>query len=900
MATYPNNKAITYGSLRSNGSSAEIPFLAVNEEQDLTIEQKGQARDNIDAVDKKYVDEVKRVDVVSGTTPEPNVKIWIDTSKNYGELEPTQVVQSIGSSITNVMSQNAVTLELNSRQRALVAGPGINIVDNIISSVGVSSTVTQNIGDSTTDVMSQSATTQQIKYLDGMIQSYSLNSPGQAAYYTPDIQVMEKYARRTNGIVEEINFEGARYVAIPLDDGFYAIRYGDINATSAAFSTVMGVISRGAAPGSVSDDWISLNNVINGWNYITTYSENYAVFSTAKVKEHFPEATHLFLNMIETDNVYKVIYMGSSGIGGTVEKMKEMDGLLIAGGNSYFYVDVETGWVSVVGIIDVYYGIGGQYRRFQNMENAFQITGAGTSAVLYMPSTRTLFYGENQEDGVVVAVTKGQDIFPKGNVPVKYSDGRELKILKDVQAELENLDNFIEMDAWLVSSTNGYFNVDLSTGVVDVVGIVDVYYGAGAHYKRLQNVYGACTITGGGTNAILYHPSSNTVTYGDSQRSGIIIATTFGKHIFPKGPVDVVYSDGTRVKANSNLNIQVASNDARITALEAGGGGVPAFAMSAAEDAHKRILSWAGDSQICMIAQITDVHSSGSDKYKAVGYLNDMQTLFGFDLVGNFGDIGLDTAEETSENGYELVKNTKMKMKQSTPWVFVKGNHDYGRALHLSDGQLSTVFNQPFAKHYPNMHETGKCYGYIDLDFSKVKVIYLNTSENVGGYSIGSTQLSWLASTLANVQNGWNVVILSHLCVDNCGRWASYPGDASGAGFDTLRSILSAFVSKTAGSNSSTQVSWDFTSVPASCKLVCSFAGDSHFNNSATTNGVNYIVRQGYGGISASEIPSGGTRDEFDYNSQVLFDVLCIKSSGAAKVFRIGAGDSTRDLEFTF
>jgi len=349
------------------------------------------------------------------------------------------------------------------------------------------------------------------------------------------------------------------------------------------------------------------------------------------------------------------------------------------------------------------------------------------------------------------------------------------------------------------------------------------------------------------------------------------------------------------------MQAAVDSNSERITALEGGGASLPTFARTAGEETYQRILDWAGDDQVCMIAQVTDVHSAGTEKYRAVSYLGELNSLFGFDLVGNFGDIGIGINDELATDANQLVRNTKMSMKQQVPWVYMKGNHDTGIGITLSDDKLSTIFEQPFAKQCSRIHESGKCYGYVDLDYSKVRAIYLNTSDSASNaYAISATQLNWLVSTLASMQADWNVVILSHLCVDDCGRWASYPGDASGAYFDTLRSVLAAFVAKTNGSNATTGVSWDFRSVPASSKLVCSFAGDSHFNNTAVTNNVRYVVRQGYGGISSSEIPSGGTVDSFDYTSQVLFDVLCIKSSGNAKVFRIGAGGDTRDLAFTF
>lgn len=50
---------------------------------------------------------------------------------------------------------------------------------------------------------------------------------------------------------------------------------------------------------------------------------------------------------------------------------------------------------------------------------------------------------------------------------------------------------------------------------------------------------------------------------------------------------------------------------------------------------------------------------------------------------------------------------------------------------------------------------------------------------------------------------------------------------------------------------------------------------------------VNYIVRQGYGEISESEMPEGSSRDNFSWDSICNFDVLAIKQDGNAKIFRI-------------
>ena len=80
----------------------------------------------------------------------------------YNEPSTIDVVQTTGSSTTNVMSQNAVTTSLAGKQDTLTAGANITIdANNVISAAGGGSgpTVVQTTGTSTTSVMSQDAAT---------------------------------------------------------------------------------------------------------------------------------------------------------------------------------------------------------------------------------------------------------------------------------------------------------------------------------------------------------------------------------------------------------------------------------------------------------------------------------------------------------------------------------------------------------------------------------------------------------------------------------------------------------------------------------------------------------------------------------------------------------------------
>lgn len=234
-------------------------------------------------------------------------------------------------------------------------------------------------------------------------------------------------------------------------------------------------------------------------------------------------------------------------------------------------------------------------------------------------------------------------------------------------------------------------------------------------------------------------------------------------------------------------------------------------------------------------------------------------------------------------------------MNTNTPWLYIQGNHD-----NIPESQLGQLFNKSEKRIFNNIifGDTIGSYGYYDDIIHHIRTIFLNTSEPCHCYNISMTQLKWLINILTNTSSEYSIVITSHLCVDKIGRWNSYPDDAKSDTFDTLRSLLEDFVSRKSGKNIATDITWDFTS--SKSKLVCVFSGDSHFNNYVKRNGVNYIVRQGYGSIQSTEIAAGGTYDSFNWDEQCCFDILAIKSDGNAKVFRIGVGGVVRDLDFTY
>ena len=129
---------------------------------------------------------------------------------------------------------------------------------------------------------------------------------------------------------------------------------------------------------------------------------------------------------------------------------------------------------------------------------------------------------------------------------------------------------------------------------------------------------------------------------------------------------------------------------------------------------------------------------------------------------------------------------------------------------------------------------------------------------------------------------------------------------------------MEAFASKSQGTING--VSYDFTGINA--RLIGNLCGDSHFDAmlkkdqtitvkknaggvisdvQLNGNGVNYVIFQGFGGISEQSIPPWARRLTVDPDTEVLFDVVAIKpEKGIAKVFRLGKGGAEYDREFIF
>lgn len=334
---------------------------------------------------------------------------------------------------------------------------------------------------------------------------------------------------------------------------------------------------------------------------------------------------------------------------------------------------------------------------------------------------------------------------------------------------------------------------------------------------------------------------------------------------------------------------------------------LPDWAEAQIAEAQQRFEAWRGQDPAVVFPIITDVHSSRpaiaeppdfSDSKMHILFACRAAEKFKADFIAELGDIGLDTpaTADPSNAQARLQANVQLYGHATVPVLFAMGNHDHGRKeFRVTNKQYGDLFNGQTKKRYPTC-VTGPDgdYGYFDVPSKGCRVFFLNSSDGAY-YGFSLPQLHFLADSL-RLPVGCCAVVLQHLCVNAIGRWKSYPDRVAHGAVYTK--ILEDFAAGASGSLDT--VSWDFRK-NRNARLAGSVSGDSHFDRQLTTNGVTYVITQGYGGISPKELSEGCVVTPFSRANTMLIDVAAIKpEKGEFRMFRIGAGGAARDRSLPF
>lgn len=346
---------------------------------------------------------------------------------------------------------------------------------------------------------------------------------------------------------------------------------------------------------------------------------------------------------------------------------------------------------------------------------------------------------------------------------------------------------------------------------------------------------------------------------------------------------------------------------------------VPAWVDRQINETRLRFEDWRGADETVVFPVITDIHAARPmfslppdfrDTKFHVLFAQRAALAFKADFFAELGDIGFDRDLSWKPSKREdallrLETQRNLYKDFSLPVLFCMGNHDSGRAygeffseLRLSAKEYGGMFNG-MTKRKGAALVTGpnEDYGYYDVPGKKCRVFFLNTSD-AGEVGFSQEQMRFLAEGL-NVPAGTCAVILGHKCIHpTIGKWKGRrPGTIMNG--NLCMAMLADFVR---GSKSAEgAVRWDFTGNRGATLAGCVF-GDSHLNDQAITNGINFVITQGYGTISTKDLPERG-----DYVTPVnrtqtmLVDVVALKPARREMmIFRIGAGGPQHDRDFHF
>lgn len=344
----------------------------------------------------------------------------------------------------------------------------------------------------------------------------------------------------------------------------------------------------------------------------------------------------------------------------------------------------------------------------------------------------------------------------------------------------------------------------------------------------------------------------------------------------------------------------------------------PSFVYREAESTYKRYIDWKGTDDAVIIAFTTDLHIGNTKKYEVLKWMQKTSDYFGYDALICGGDL----APEQTADAEAAVQLMVDISRNSKGILCLRGNHDaysnvWSQELHdvtakiVGNGMLSSIFGEPNKKIYNLDWDNKNCFGSFYV--KDTLVLLLNVcgvnEYNVGGnfneyycYPFGYTnkEINYIINKLGLLSPGQNVIIFSHIVDNEIGSVEEYPiVPANLTNGVLLNTILKDFVNKDSGSEGS--ISWDFTNIDESCKLIGSIGGHGHYDCHVKENGINYIVRQGYGMVDPSwTLPTGAVNTPFNWDEQCCYDVFAIKPSGDMKVFRIGAGGANADLTIDY
>ena len=293
--------------------------------------------------------------------------------------------------------------------------------------------------------------------------------------------------------------------------------------------------------------------------------------------------------------------------------------------------------------------------------------------------------------------------------------------------------------------------------------------------------------------------------------------------------------------------------------------------------------------------------------------------VFGGDYIRNWTQI-------TKAEAIEDIKQCRKKFtNQIVPTIWCRGNHDtngyVGERLTKEEAYNLIANNNVDNGAVINTADPYGNYGYVDFADKKVRMIFVNTSDNdfmvakeipdpsytadlISSHNVSATQLQWIAdNALSFTENGWNVIFVSHLplycSTGSSPAWNNNHTFTDGDGavwtcnLSNMSKLIKAYIHKTSFTvtlNGET-ASKDFSSLSHYAEIANGVSGHQHAFLVNTDGLVNYIS-VGNACEGGKESADGNKYTKTDGTVQdTTFDVISFDFSNQyASCLNYGAG----------
>lgn len=248
-------------------------------------------------------------------------------------------------------------------------------------------------------------------------------------------------------------------------------------------------------------------------------------------------------------------------------------------------------------------------------------------------------------------------------------------------------------------------------------------------------------------------------------------------------------------------------------------------------------------------------------------------------------------------------------------WVYCEGNHDRNIVEPvLSKKAFNNIVNRVHRHDSNFVYGDSGSYFYVNYPNNKIRVIVLDCydvsekHDNDYNFKAGyrQNQLEWLVNTALQVNDDWEVVVLTHQI-----PVYGFPENMTVVNSDKLIQILESFVNGTSVHVTAEDTVFNDgtftlnlqTNFTKKGTIIAVLAGHNHVDHQTKINGINYVTTAcGYIDIVLYHSQNGapakyGQRDLYAY-SGICFDVLIFRKSERKLLFkRFGFG---KDREINY